>query len=56
MLAAVNDVARKMSEAERKFSAKEEKSPDEHKETTKKNESAAEFAEGIHTKILDEMK
>ncbi len=56
VLAAMDDVARKMAKAERKFSAKEEKSANEHEETAKQDERAAKFTERIHTKILDELK
>ena len=52
----MDDVAGKMSEAERKFSAKEEKDADEQEKGTKKDQRAAEFAERIHGRILDEMK
>jgi hypothetical protein len=56
VLAAMDDVAGKMAEAEWKFSAEEEKSADEQKKAAKENQGAAEFTERIHVRILDEMK
>ncbi len=44
----MNDVAGEAAEAQRKFSAEVQKRAEEGQERTKDEESAAEFAEGIH--------
>jgi len=48
----VDDVAGKAAEAEREFATKVEKSTDEDEEAAEEKESAAEFAEGVHNRIL----
>ena len=54
MLAAVDDVAGKFSEAQREFAAEEQKSTDDDEEAAEEEESATEFAEGIHKSIIEE--
>src|SRR6266852_2330555 len=56
VLAAVNDVAGKASQAERQFAAEEEKRTNEDEEAAEKQEGAAKFAERIHERILGEVK
>ena len=53
MLAAVDDVAGKSSKTEREFSAKEQKSTDDHQEPPEEEQSAPEFAERIHKSIIE---
>jgi hypothetical protein len=53
--AAMDDVSREAAEAQRKFSAQVEKSADEDEEGSENEESAAEFAERVHKKIVEEM-
>ncbi len=48
MLAAVDDVAGKASEAEGELAAEIKKSADEDEEAAEKEERAAEFAERVH--------
>ncbi len=56
VFAAMDDVAGEAAEAQRKFSAEVEKSADQYEEGAENQESAAEFAEGIHKKkIVKEM-
>ena len=56
VLAAMDDVAGKSSQAEGEFPAEVEKGPEEDEDAAEKEEGAADFAEGIHEKILEEMK
>lgn len=48
----MNDVARKAAEAEREFATKVEESTDEGKKASNQEESASEFAKGVHNRIL----
>jgi len=48
VFAAMNDVARKFSEAKGEFAAEIEKSADEDEEATEEEEGAAELAKGVH--------
>jgi hypothetical protein len=48
VFAAMDDVTGEAAEVQREFSAEVQKSADEGKECTHKEECAAEFAEGIH--------
>jgi hypothetical protein len=54
VFAAVDDVAGKFAEAERKFSAEEKKSTDDDEETSEEEEGAAEFTKGKHKESLGE--
>jgi hypothetical protein len=54
VLSAMNDVAGKASQAKRQLAAEEKKSADEDEETTKNQERAAEFAERLHERIVEE--
>jgi len=49
---AMDDVAREAAEAEGEFATKVEKSTGEDKEAAEQQESAAEFAKGVHGGIL----
>ena len=49
MFAAVDDVARKFSEAEGEFCGEVEKSADEDEKAAEEEEHTAEFAEGVHS-------
>jgi hypothetical protein len=48
VLAAMNDVAGKAAEAERKLATEEKERADSHQDTAQKEQSAAEFAEWFH--------
>jgi hypothetical protein len=54
VFAAVDDIAGKFAEAERKFSAEEKKSTEDGEESSEEEEGAAEFTEGMHTESLGE--
>jgi hypothetical protein len=54
VLAAIDDVAGKFSEAEGELSAEEQKSTDDDKEAAQEEKSAAEFAEMIHNASLEQ--
>jgi hypothetical protein len=54
VFAAVDDVARKSSEAEREFAAEEQKSTDDGQEAAEVEQRTAEFAERIHESIIEE--
>jgi hypothetical protein len=56
VFAAVNDVAGKAAEAQREFSAEVKQSADEDQEGAENEESAAEFAEGIHEESVEKMR
>ncbi len=48
----MDDVARKAAKAEGQFATKVEKNTDEDEEAAEEQESAAEFAKGVHGGIL----
>jgi len=52
VFAAMDDVARKAAKAEGQFATKVEKSAGEDEKASKQEESAAEFANGVHYRIL----
>lgn len=54
VFAAMNDVARKFSQAEGEFVAKVEKGTDKNKKYSKEKKCAAEIAERLHAVILPE--
>jgi hypothetical protein len=54
VLAAMSDVAGKASEAKRQFAAEEEESADENEKAAEKKKGAAEFAERLHERIVEE--
>jgi hypothetical protein len=54
VLAAVDDVTGKASQAERQLAPEEKKSTDKEEEAAEKKKGAAEFAEGIHGRIVEE--
>jgi hypothetical protein len=53
VLAAVDDVAGKFSKTEGEFSAKKQKSTDDHEEPPEKEQSAPELTERIHKSIIE---
>jgi len=52
VFAAMDDVARKAAKVEGQFATKAEKSTGEEKKASKQEESATEFANGVHNRIL----
>jgi hypothetical protein len=54
VFAAMNDVARKLSQAEGKLAPKVQKGADKNKKYSKEKKSAAEIAERLHEVILPE--
>ncbi len=52
VFAAMDDVARKAAKPEGQFATKVEKSAGEDEKASKQEESAAEFANGVHYRIL----
>jgi hypothetical protein len=55
VFAAVDDVPRKSSEAEREFAPEIEKSTDKNHEAAEEEKRTAEFAERVHRSILLEL-
>ena len=56
MFAVVDDVAGQFSQAEGELVPKVKKSAEKDQESAEEKERAAEFAKGIHGKILEEIK
>jgi len=54
VFAAMDDVARESTQAEGEFVAEIQKSAEENDEDAKEEERTAEFAQGIHVKIVEE--
>jgi len=52
VFAAMHDVARKAAKAEGQFATKVEKNAGDDKKASKQEESASEFAKGVHNRIL----
>jgi hypothetical protein len=53
VLAAVDDVSGESSEAEREFAAEIEEGTDEEEEAAEEQQGAAEFAERLHSDIIE---
>jgi hypothetical protein len=54
VFAAIDNVPREAAEAEGRFAAEVEKCTDENDKASEEEERAAEFAEGVHKKIVEE--
>jgi len=54
VFAAIDNVPREAAEAEERFAAEVEKCTDENDKASEEEERAAEFAEGVHKKIVEE--